>query len=146
MEVIRRNTDYALRIVTILAHNKESGQAISSRLLAKEAKVSYALTCKLLQKLQQDGIVKSIMGPKGGFILADLPEKVSFMDVVQSIQGPIRMNRCLLGDYTCPLKGKCPLHGKLADIQEEVSGHLRSATFRDAITGSEGKITGDYHE
>ena len=135
MEVIRRNTDYALRIVTILARNSERGERTSSRVLAQEAKVSYTLTCKLLQKLQKDGIVQSVMGPKGGFLLAAEPGRVSFLDVIESIQGPIRMNRCFLSDYSCPLKGGCPFHDRLEGIQQEIQEHLRSATFQDAIQG-----------
>lgn len=146
MEVIRRNTDYALRLVTLLARRQGEEQKVSSRVLAEEAQVPYTLTCKLLQKLQKKGIVKSVMGPKGGFLLAQPPEQVSFLEVVELVQGPIRMNRCLLGDHVCPLKQGCPLHGQMAGLQKEVREHLGATTFADVIKETETQKEGESHE
>jgi Rrf2 family iron-sulfur cluster assembly transcriptional regulator len=140
MEVIRRNADYALRIVTILARRAATEDRMtSSRVLSQEALVSYTLTCKLLQKLQKKGIVRSVMGPKGGFELARPSEKTTFLEVIEAVQGPIRMNRCLLGDNVCPLKERCPLHGKLSGLQKDIYKHLRSATFGDALLETQEK-------
>ena len=136
MEVLRRNTDYALRIVTILAQKADKNELISSRLLAKEATVPLALACKLLQRLQREGIVQSVMGARGGFKLARQPREVTFLDVIQTIQGPIHMNRCLLGGYVCPLKNKCPLHGKMAGLEKEIREHLQSVTFYEVVQGT----------
>jgi len=133
MEVIRRNTDYAMRLVAILARHTPQDRMLSSRVLSRKASVSYTLTCKLLQKLQKEGLVRSVMGPRGGFALARPPEEITFLEVIEAIQGPIRMNRCLLGEQACPLKERCPLHGQLAGIQSDIYEHLRSATFGDAI-------------
>lgn len=144
MEIIRRNTDYAMRIVTILARCAADERKVSSRVLAQEASVPYTLACKLLQKLQKEGIVKSVMGPKGGFMLARLPVEVTFLDVVRVIQGPIRMNRCLLGEDVCPLKKGCPLHGKMAGMQAEIQEHLRTATFEDVLTETKKKVSKGY--
>ena len=74
MDVIRRNTDYALRLVVGLVENY--GKApVSARQLAKNQDVSYELACKLLQKLSSAKLVKSSMGAAGGFELAKRPEK-----------------------------------------------------------------------
>ena len=131
MDLIRRNTDYALRLAAALAAQYDTGKVLSARMLSQNNNVPYSLACKLLQKYQQAGIVKSTMGPKGGFSLARRPSEITFLELIEVIQGPIRVNRCLLEPFACPMKERCPLHPKLADLQEEMQRHLRNTTLAE---------------
>ena len=135
MDIIRRNTDYALRLALLLAQRCKDGQVLSARVLAREASVPGPVTSKLLQKLQSSGIAASKMGSGGGFYLARPPEKISLLQIIEAVQGPINVNRCLLGDYKCPLKGRCPLNPKLKKVQTEIesvmSGLLLSELARE---------------
>jgi Rrf2 family protein len=132
MDVLRRNTDYALRIVVHLARQWK-GKLSSSRDIAAAEGVSYDLTCKLLQKLAKNSLVKSTMGPKGGFELQQGPDKITIGQVIKSVQGPINLNRCLLGGYKCPRKGDCPVYGKLAGLQGYIDEYFGQVTLADLI-------------
>lgn len=134
MDLIRRDTDYAFRIAARLAGVYAEEKAPSAKLLAKETQVSYALTCKILQKLAHAGIVESVMGPKGGFRLAQKPEKVGFDQLIQAIQGPLTVNRCLMGSFKCPLKVKCPAHPKMAGLQTQIEGYLKELTLKEFVS------------
>ncbi len=135
MELIRRDTDYAFRFVAQLAGLYGEDSPLSARLLAKDNGVSYTLTCKILQKLANAGIVKSTMGPKGGFRLSKKPEKIEFKQIVEAIQGPVSVNKCLMGGYKCPLKGKCPAHPKMAVLQSQINSYLKKLTLQEFISG-----------
>ncbi|AQQ10166.1 Cysteine metabolism repressor [Sedimentisphaera cyanobacteriorum] len=130
MDVIRRNTDYALRIMVNLASNYMKGSK-TSRQLSKEEEVSSQLTSKLLQTLKAAGFVKSIMGVKGGFELAKPPSQIQMLEVVAAVQGPITLNRCVLGKDKCPKQGKCPMTAKLNSLQQTIEENLRSVTMAD---------------
>ncbi|MBN1256882.1 MAG: Rrf2 family transcriptional regulator [Planctomycetes bacterium] len=132
MEIIRRNTDYALRLMVHLAVARDEGY-ISSRILAEEEDVSHQLTCKLLQKLHDAGLVLSSMGSKGGFKLKKSPAKIKLTDVIDSIQGPILINRCLLRNDACPRQKHCPITTKLGRIQKTVTQSLDSITLGDLL-------------
>lgn len=132
MDVLRRNTDYALRIVVHLTRQWQ-GKPVSSRDIATAEAVSYDLTCKLLQKLAKKNLVKSTMGPKGGFKLRRAPDKINIAQVVKSVQGPIKLNRCLLGGYKCPKKGDCPVYEKIVDLQKYIDGYFSRVTLADLI-------------
>jgi Rrf2 family protein len=128
MDVLRRNTDYALRaVVNLTAHY--GNEPVSTRAIAAEEDISYQLACKLMQKLQKASLVKSCMGPKGGFQLTREPAMISLIEVVEAIQGPISLNRCLLGVDACTKQKECTLRAKLVGLQESISSYLKGITL-----------------
>jgi len=134
MDIIRRNTDYALRLVIGLAGRADEG-AVSTRRLAEEQAVPYQLACKLLQQLQDAGIVHSAMGPKGGFRLQRGPERISLLDVIEAVQGPLRLNRCLLRDARCPRQEVCPVRAKIGRLQDQMGEYLGGITLAELVQG-----------
>ena len=139
MDIIKRNTDYALRAMLNLANNYGK-KLVSSRSISKEEKIPYQLTCKLMQKLNKAKLVKSTMGPKGGFELSNSPEKISLLEIIEIIQGPLSINKCILGKYNCPNKKKCEIRPKLLEIQTYLGNHLHDLTLADiTIKNKQGK-------
>ncbi len=128
MDILRRNTDYALRaIVNLTAHY--GNEPVSTRTIAVEEDISYQLACKLMQKLQKAGLVKSCMGPKGGFVLAREPTRINLLEVIEAIQGPISVNRCLLENDACSRQSDCLVSERLESLQEYIVNFLKDATL-----------------
>jgi len=138
MDVIRRNTDYALRLMINLARNFGKGP-VSSKILAEKEEVSYQLTCKLMQKLNTAGLVKSQMGPKGGFFLDKKPSEITLAAVVDVIQGPVTLNRCFHGIGICPRQSKCPISKRLAELQEYIGRFFKSITLSQFLESTNEK-------
>lgn len=132
MDIIRRNTDYALRAMVHLAHHYGEG-AISAKQIATDQDFSYALACKLLQRLQKAGFVESVMGAKGGFRLAREPLEICLKDIIETIQGPISLSQCLLGVQTCCKYGTCPIRQKFGALQQEISDYLAGTTLGELV-------------
>ena len=133
MELIRRDTDYAFRLAAQLAGAYGGDKALSARVLAKSNSVSYTLACKILQKLTHAGIVESVMGPKGGFRLAKKPDRIHFGQLIEAIQGPVTVNKCLMGGFQCPMKGKCPAKPKMAELQNKINEYLNELTLNEFV-------------
>lgn len=129
MDVIRRNTDYALRAMVNLAGRYGKG-AISARVLSEQEGVSYQLTCKLLQKLSSAGFVTSTMGPSGGYELCKTPAEITLADVVFAVQGPVTINRCVLSDDKCPRKSGCAISLNLVKMQQGLEDYLNGVTLQ----------------
>jgi len=132
MDVVRRNTDYAARLMVHLAKHYGNGP-ISTRAAAAEEQVPYQMACKLMQKLNNAKLVTSCMGPKGGFVLGTEPSKINLLEVVEAIQGPISMNRCVLSEDACPRQAICTVREKLIDIQMNMTRRLAAITL-DELT------------
>jgi Rrf2 family protein len=132
MDVIRRNTDYALRLVVRLVGNFGRGP-ISAKALAESTDVSYELGCKLLQKLSSAKLVASSMGAGGGFELAKKPEKISLYRVVAAIQGGICLNRCVPDVKSCPKRQGCKIRKKLAILQKYIEEYLKDIMLDELL-------------
>ena len=154
MDVIRRNTDYALRLAGVLAGHY-NGSPVSARRLAEECSVPYHLTCKLLQKLAGASIVHSVMGPAGGYMLSREPESISMRDVIECIQGRISLNSCLAdssdvesaGSTGCRFIKHCPLHDRLAVLQKDMDTYFDETTVGQlSINGELCSINNNQYE
>jgi len=131
MDIIRRNTDYALRLMVGLARHQGKEGSVSTRLLAEEQEVSYQLACKLMQQLHEAKLVTSCMGPKGGFRLKRRPAAISLLDIVEVVQGPLSLNRCLPRAGACPRAKVCPMRGRIAELQGRMGAYLGGVTLEE---------------
>jgi len=132
MDILRRNTDYAMRAMVNLAGHYGQ-EPVSTRDIARAEDISYELACKLMQKLNNAGLVKSSMGPNGGFALNRKPAKINLLEIIGAIQGPLSLNRCLLGPDVCPHQKGCPITVKLAKLQKYISNYLRGITLHELL-------------
>jgi Rrf2 family protein len=140
MDILRRNTDYALRAMVNLAGHYGQ-EPVSTREISKCEDISYQLACKLMQKLNNAGLVKSSMGPKGGFELSRKPAKINLAEVISAIQGPLSLSRCLLSDNACPKQNHCPITKKLTKLQKDISNYLQSVTLDEILHHQDSKKT-----
>ena len=133
MEVIRRNTDYGWRMMVALARHSGSGELISASQLAHEGDISYEVGRKLLQRLRDAKLVKSVMGSNGGFKLNRKPSKISLMEVINVLQSEIYLNKCLADDYECEFENECQINTKLAPLQQHLVNYLENVTIKELL-------------
>ena len=138
MNILRHNTDYALRMMCCLARHYGNG-AISVRQLAQEEEVSYQYACKILQKLHESALVVSQMGPKGGYKLSKEPHLITMLEVIRAMQGTISVNHCTLEDGFCDRRLTCPLNGQLCLLQNQIDQYLKDVSLID-ILNNQNKI------
>ncbi len=115
-------------------------ESSSTRQIAEAFSVSEHHLAKVLQRLSRAGLVRSIRGPKGGFVLARGADEITLLDVYRAIDGPIPGGECLLGSNVC--RGEaCILGDLLAKVNAEVMTYLadtRVSQLKSAIENGAG--------
>lgn len=125
---ITRATDYAVRVMIYLATLPEVAR-IPAPALARGIQAPESFVSKVLQQLVQRGMVTSHRGAGGGFQLAVRPEKVSLLDVVEMVEGPLQINLCLPGEATCDRKSWCGAHPIWSEAQAALKRVLARASI-----------------
>ena len=131
---ITLESDYALRIVSALA---EENMVVDAKTLSEKTSVTIRFTLKILHKLVTAGIVNSYKGVKGGYKLALDPREITLKNIIELIDGPIFIARCLEGGEGCSLnpdKSSCAFHHIFDTISLDVSRKLNKITIHDVIT------------
>ena len=132
MDILRRNTDYALRIMVALASNWGK-EEISTRVFSRQQDIPYQLACKLMQRLHKAKLVKSSRGPKGGFSLRREPSEINLLEIIETIQGPMSINRCLVDIAACVRQSNCPVNKKLQGLQLYLEDFLKAITLEQLL-------------
>ena len=130
---ITLESDYALRILTALANHTN---VIDAKSLADETSVTLRFALKILNKLVGGEFVNSYKGVKGGYKLKKAPAEITLKSIIELIDGPIVIARCLGTDEECALnqdKASCIYHHIFDTISLDVAKKLNRITIQDVI-------------
>lgn len=134
---LSKRGDYVMRSAIALARAFESGSPRKIRQVVAETEVPQTFASQILADLVRAGLARSRAGRDGGYWLARPPTEISVLEVVEAAEGPLRAERCALGDGPCRWDGVCPLHetwtaatAQLSDLLARTS--LAEVAARDA--------------
>ncbi len=85
---------------------------------------------KIFASLVRDGLIVPVRGKRGGYLLARPPERITLLDIVQAVEGPLAVNRCQGSPPKCN-KTRCPIRGLWSDLQATIARKLSGTTLRD---------------
>ena len=131
--------EYAIHCLLYMV-NTEDGKTVGIRDLATFQGVPETYLSKVYAKLSKAGIIKSIPGVKGGYILARSAEEITFWNIVQAVEGSepffqcaeIRQNNILLDKDNLPdTHTKCPCLIKVVmlEAEDEMRKYLNNKTL-----------------
>jgi Rrf2 family protein len=124
---LTRAADYAVRLMIHLA-GLPLGARASRVALAEAGEIPEHFVGKILQTLTRAGLIASHRGVHGGYTLAQAPESMTLLEVVEAVEGPTQLNICVQPGLTCSRKPWCPAHFVWLEAQEAMTAVLRKAT------------------
>ena len=130
---ITLESDYALRIVDSLAKRDD---VVDAKTLSGDTSVTLRFTLKILHKLVLGKIVKSYKGANGGYKLLMPPSKITLRDIIELIDGPIVIARCLENQEMCSMikdKSLCEYHHIFDHKSYGLAQKLDAITIADVI-------------
>lgn len=127
---LTRASDYAIRGVVYMSMQPQGAIVVIPE-VAREMDVPVGFLARIFQSLSRAGIVISHRGKKGGYSMARKPEEVSLCDVVEAVEGDIKLNICLDGYNACKRMDYCPVRKELANVQKDLVESLGKTNFAD---------------
>src|ERR1035437_8621945 len=124
---LTRAADYAVRVMIHLAALPAKERAMLPA-LARATGAPESFLSKVLQALCHAGFIASRRGQSGGFEILPPGREASIRAVIEAIDGPIRLNLCLVPGASCKRKPTCPAHPIWAKAQKAMLEVLNTAT------------------
>ena len=136
---------YAVMAMVDLASNSK-GQPVALADIAERQEISLSYLEQLFAKLRKGGLVKSVRGPGGGYLLAHPVEESRVSDIIVAVDEPIRATRCAPGSPAgCRSnKSRCLTHDLWEELGNQIHLYLSSVSLADIckkrILGTSGVI------
>jgi Rrf2 family protein len=131
---LTKKADYGLIAVRHLAEHADLG-ACSAKDLAEMYAIPQEALAKILQRLARAKLLVSQHGTNGGYVLSREPRKISVLEVIRAIEGPLFMTSCK-SVRGCGTSLKCTVREPLQEVGrviERVLGNLSVLELRDGV-------------
>jgi Rrf2 family protein len=129
---LTRQADYALRCVLETARHDR----VSARELAERLQLSPSFVGKIVGVLARAGILETHRGASGGVQLGRSAATISVLDVIEAVEGPLRLNRCVRTPPACSLVDRCLIAPVIRSAQDALT-HALSVSMADLLASAD---------
>jgi len=141
MKLVTKNIHYAIK--SLLYFAKDTVRVVSVNELVRKLNMRRAFLRRILQILSKQGILKSLKGNGGGFILNIKPDKIRIIDIVHIFRNETDIISCLLEKDICPQPDTCLLMRKMKGIESQLNNTLRQLTITKLLKSIGGQVRKD---
>lgn len=132
-----KQADYGIVLLSHMAR-QQTPEAPADRFAAPELAEAVGLplptVSKILKLLSRDGVLESHRGVKGGYSLADAPEELSVVRMIEALDGPIAFTECIEDTPgSCSQEATCRIRGNWQLINNAVRGALKAISLSDLV-------------
>jgi Rrf2 family protein len=130
--IYSKTCEVAIRALTYYAKHQDA-KAVSVKDVGREAGVSPTYVAKIFQCLVKSGILASVRGPAGGFVLLVPPSRLTLLQIVTALDDPQKspFTNCVMGFNKCDDKTPCPLHPVWSKAKERMREQLHTCTLAE---------------
>jgi len=107
----------------LIAQSKD--ELINVNTIAEKMNSSRHHVAKVFQRLVKAGMLDSVRGPSGGFVLKKLPEEISFLNIFEAIEGELEEAECPNNHQICPFD-KCIMNNVAKQMSIDFKKYLNS--------------------
>lgn len=132
--MISTKSRYGVRAVVDVARHG-AGQPVSIHAIADRQQLPEAYLEQLVGPLRRAGILRSVRGNKGGYVMARPPETVSALEVVRILEGPWHIAACACGGHD----PECLEHSLWARLEDAMEAALSEVSIADLVDQSVGQ-------
>ena len=142
---LSKKADYGLIAMKHLAEHGEFG-AVSAKDMADHYAIPQEALAKILQRLVKAGLLRSLQGIKGGYILAREAQRISVLEVIKVIDGPLFLTSCSDSTSDCDHATRCTVREPLRKVSQSIQEVLGKLTIWDMRDPAAEEMEHPHHE
>lgn len=122
---------YAVIAVIEIAENKNN-DPVSLLTISQKQEISLSYLEQIFARLRKAGLVKSVKGPGGGYVLGKECEKITIAEIIKAVGEPIKMTRCSNKQKSClTSNSKCKTHHLWHGLENKIYEYFNSISLKD---------------
>lgn len=121
--------DYGTQVMTYMARDRAVHSATE---VAAELGIAAPTVSKILKMLVRKNLVASVLGAKGGYMLARHPAEISIAEIIHAMDGPISITECS-GTTTCVRESTCSTRSNWQGINHIIQDALEKVNLAEMI-------------
>jgi len=126
---------YGFRAILELALDFGKGP-MQIKTISDRESISNKYLEQLIAMLKASGLVRSMRGPKGGYVLSRHPSEIKLSEIFTTLEGPLLTVECLDHPEICPRCSDCVTRDLWAEMQEAVLKVLEDKTLQDMVVAA----------
>lgn len=137
-------TRYGMRAAFELArHYGPRPEPLGIHAIAKDQEVSAKYLEQVIAVLKVSGVVRSVRGAKGGYVLAKSPKKIKLSEIFNALEGAVTTVECVHNEKYCDRSADCVIRNLWKQLNDCIDGVMESMTLQDLLD-REKKTKADY--
>lgn len=129
---------YAVRAMVDLAYYSKD-KPVTLQEISEREDISLNYLEQLFAKLRRNGIVNSVRGPGGGYVLAKKPDEINIGEIIEAVEESLSPVSCIEGDKGCNRIDKCVTFKLWKGLGDRIKDFLSSITLQN-LCDDAGKI------
>jgi Rrf2 family transcriptional regulator, cysteine metabolism repressor len=123
---------YGLRLIFELGLNYGKGPLLLKE-IAKREDISERYLGQLVIPLRNAGLIDSVRGANGGYLLKKSPAEISIKDIIETLEGDLSLVDCVKGDSSCSRLSFCATRAVWVSLAEKIKQALGASTLEDLL-------------
>jgi Rrf2 family protein len=132
MNKVNRKIEYSLMALKHMSH-KIPGELTTAKEVAESYHAPFDATARVMQLMASKGLLKSEHGAFGGYQITKDLSKVSMLDLLETIQGPSKITKCM-NEEKCELEKSCNIVSPIANLNQTINSFYASLNLRELLT------------
>ncbi|MNS95412.1 transcriptional repressor NsrR [compost metagenome] len=133
MNKINRKLEYALMALKFMSQ-KIPGELTTAKQVSEAFHTPFDATARVMQQMaQKGGILRAEYGASGGYQITKDLAKVSIHDLVEIVEGPTALVKCLHKEEPCEISGTCNIVSPITSLNQKLTEFYKAVSLKDLL-------------
>jgi Rrf2 family nitric oxide-sensitive transcriptional repressor len=132
MNRMSRKIEYSLMALKFMT-KKALGELTTAKEVSDALHTPFDATARVMQVMAQKGLLKSEQGAFGGYQIAKDLAKVSLLDLIQFVEGPTALVKCLQSEEPCEIRGQCNIVSPIQTLNVKMKAFYQSLSLKEIL-------------